>query len=104
MVGLFHYIAFSARKTSARRPPPDEGCATSYRLKRGPLPPNEVIMIARQFQRGRRMERRSCNQSFICIYNFLARKPNESQCLLDCWPHMSKNKKKRSSRQYPDDM
>ena len=39
------------KKTSAKRPS-DEGCSTIHRLKWGPLPPNEVDMIAQQVEEG----------------------------------------------------
>ena len=39
------------RKTSARRQS-DEGCVTSYRLKRDPLPPNDVSWITQHVREG----------------------------------------------------
>ena len=45
------YVIGKLRKTSARRSC-DEGCATRYRLKWGPLPANEVDSIAQHVRRG----------------------------------------------------
>ena len=46
------YSCGKPRKTSARRLS-DEGCATSLRLKWGPLPSNEIFRIAEHVGKGK---------------------------------------------------
>ena len=46
------YLTTEENPGEPSREPSDEGCATSYRLKWGPLPPNDVCRIAQHVSEG----------------------------------------------------
>ena len=51
------------------RGPSDEGCATRHRLKRDPLPPNDLDKIAQNVRERKR--RKEINKEDLCLAIFL---------------------------------